>query len=162
MAGVGGRLRGVGGLDRRRLGRLDQFTQRFGDWRQLHLPVTALASFRPSQQGGEGQVDHHHRADMAVKTPRAIYLAVVDAPEDFQPTVDALTRGASVVKAFELFRRAGNTRKTAQVNLLLDAHGQTIFAFAVASRIAGAIEAVMTRRAAILERATLRLVTDVR
>src|SRR6516164_8606964 len=106
-------------------------------------------------------MDHHHRADMAVKAPRAIHPAVIDAPEDFQPTVDPFDRGASGVQAFELFGRARNAREASQVDLLLDAHGQAILSFAVASRIAGAIEAMMPSRAAILERATLRLVADV-
>ncbi len=47
------------------------------------------------------------------------------------------------------------------IDLLLDAHAQTIGPFAVAGRVAGAIDAVMACGAAILEGAAVRFVTDV-
>src|SRR5579885_2884655 len=105
---------------------------------------------------------HHHGANMGVKTPRAVHLAIVDAPEDLEPAVDALDCGAAGIEAFELFGGAWHAGKAPQVDLLFDAHGQSVVAFAVTNGIAGTIPTLMPRGAAILDGATLGFVADVR
>src|SRR6476660_1945820 len=99
---------------------------------------------------------------MRVKAACAVHLPIVDAPEDLQPAVDTLDRGATIVEPLELLGRPRDAGETPQVDLLLDAHGQAVVTFAVAGSLAGTSEALMTRRTAIFERATLRFVADVR
>ena len=92
----------------------------------------------------------------------AVDLAVVDAPEDLQPAVDPLHRRAALVQPLELLGRARDAREAPQVDLLLHAHRQAVAPLAVAARVAGAVPASMPRRAAILQRAALGFMADVR
>src|SRR5467141_4460069 len=107
-------------------------------------------------------MNHQHGSGMSVETSRSIDLAVVNSPEDLQPCVNTLHRRATFVQAFELFGRPWNRRETPQVEVLLDAHRQPVFAFAIAHRSAGAVPTFMARGAAIFQGATLRFVSNVR
>src|SRR5262245_60359450 len=98
---------------------------------------------------------------MRVKTPRAVHLPVVDAPEELQPSIHTLHRRAAIVEPLKLLGRPRNAREASQVDLLLDAYRQAVLPCAVAGGVAGAREALMPRGAAILQRAPLRFVADV-
>src|ERR1700733_1427463 len=99
---------------------------------------------------------------MSVKAARAIDLAVVDPPENLEPAVDALDGSASLVEPFELLGGSGNAWESPQIDLLLDAHGQAIVAFAVAGGVARTGEALLTGGATVFQRAAVGFMADVR
>src|SRR5262249_15671783 len=98
---------------------------------------------------------------MSVEAPRAVDLAVVDAPEDLAPAIDTFHGRAAGIEAFKLLGGARHTRKATQVAFLLDAHRQPVVTCPIAGGIAGTSPALMPRGAAILEGAASRLATDV-
>src|SRR5262249_183227 len=84
--------------------------------------------------------------------PRPRHVAVIDAPEDLQPRVDALHRRPSLVQTLELLGGAADRRETPQVLRTLHAHHQTVSPVAVALLQAGARQAVMKGRTAVFDR----------
>ena len=88
-------------------------------------------------------------------------VAVVDAPKDLQPRVDALHACSAIVEPLELFCGPGNRRKTPEVDLLLHADRKPVVFPGIADLRHGAGQPTVLGRAAVFQRAPRRLVANI-
>ncbi len=137
------------------------FRQRLLNWPQAELAQCAIMSGSRSQQRCKGDMHHQHRADHRVKSPRADEVAIIDAPEKFQPGVHPLHRRATLVHPLELLGSAWNRRKPPQVDRAIHTYRLAVGLARIADRIMRAGPTFVPRRTAILDRFPLRFVTDV-
>src|SRR5262249_56053185 len=101
---------------------------------RAHAPV---ATWCLRQQGGKRHANHHHRPHIGVKAPCPGDVAVIDAPENLHPGIDAFHRGPPLVPSLELLRGPRNGREPPQIERTGYADDQSVSLARVTALVIG-------------------------